>query len=115
MNIRSSPAGFLRLAFAAVLVATLAACNGSSSGSGALTVGVTDTPVDGVSQVVVAFTGIELMGPDGTVNYSLSSEQQINLLSYQGRTISPFWPTRRCPPATISGCVSTSIPRTPTW
>jgi hypothetical protein len=84
MNIRSSPAGFLRLAFAAVLVATLAACNGSSSGSGALTVGVTDTPVDGVSQVVVAFTGIELMGPDGTVNYSLSSEQQINLLSYQG-------------------------------
>lgn len=84
MNIRSSPAGFLRLAFAAVLVATLAACNGSSSGSGALTVGVTDTPVDGVSQVVVAFTGIELMGPNGMVNYTLSSEQQINLLSYQG-------------------------------
>jgi hypothetical protein len=74
----------LRLGAAVVLLAALAACNGSSSGTGSLTVGVTDTPVDGLSQVTVAFTGIELMGPDGMVNYSLQNEASVNLLTLQG-------------------------------
>jgi hypothetical protein len=85
MTARFSRATALRAGVAVLLLIGLAACNGSgSSGTGSLSVGVTDTPVDGVSQVVVAFTGIELMGPDGRVNYALTSEQSVNLLTLQG-------------------------------
>lgn len=43
------------------MLLALAACNGSSSnGSGSLSLSITDTPVDGASSVVVAFTGVEV-------------------------------------------------------
>lgn len=74
----------LEASCAFLLVATLVACNNSVGGNGSLSVAVTDTPVDGLSSVVVAFTGIELMGPAGMVNYPLASEQSINLLTLQG-------------------------------
>ncbi len=84
MKPRFSPPAVLRMGLAVALLAVLAACNGTSSGTGSLSMAVTDTPVDGVAQVTVAFTGIELMGPNGMVNYALSSEQQVNLLTLQG-------------------------------
>lgn len=64
------------------LFLSLAACNGMSSSNGTLSLGVTDTPVDGVQQVVVAFTGVTLMGPNG--QQSFPDEQSVNLLALQG-------------------------------
>ena len=51
-----------------VLLLALAGCNsGSSTGSGTLSLAITDTPVDGATSVVVAFTGVEVKpaGMDG--------------------------------------------------
>ncbi|EQD76882.1 lipoprotein [mine drainage metagenome] len=49
-----------------------------------MSLGVTDTPVDGVQQVVVAFTGVTLMGPDGQQSFQFATEQSVNLLTLQG-------------------------------
>jgi len=63
----------------------LAACNGSSSnGTGSLSLGVTDTPVDGAQSVVVAFTGVTLQGPDGRKTVTFPQEKTIDLLALQG-------------------------------
>lgn len=66
------------------MLAGLAGCNGSSGSAGILNLSVTDTPVDGVSSVVVAFTGVELMGPAGQQSFKFSSEQSVDLLTLQG-------------------------------
>ncbi|HEY1991964.1 MAG TPA: hypothetical protein VGH71_05835, partial [Gammaproteobacteria bacterium] len=48
-----------------LLAAALAACNGSSSsGNGALTLAVADTPVDTATHVTVVFTGVEVQPAD---------------------------------------------------
>lgn len=65
----------------------LSACGGGSgsSSSGQLTVGLTDAPVDGATSVVVAFTGIELHGADGTTtSIDFAAPQHIDLLKLQG-------------------------------
>lgn len=64
-------------------ITALAACNGSS-GAGTLSLGVTDTPVDGVQSVVVAFTGVTLKGPDGLKTITFPQEQSLDLLKLQG-------------------------------
>jgi len=70
--------------FGLCLLAALSACGGSSSANGSLSLGVTDTPVDGASSVVVAFTGVDVMGPGGQMHFALASEQSIDLLKLQG-------------------------------
>lgn len=70
--------------FAAALLAALAACGGGSSDTGTLNLGITDTPVDSASSVVVAFTGVDLMGPSGQTSFTFSTEQTIDLLKLQG-------------------------------
>lgn len=65
-------------------ILALAACNGSGSGAGSLSLGVTDTPVDGAQSVVVAFTGVTLHGPDGTKTVTFAQEKTIDLLALQG-------------------------------
>lgn len=70
---------------AAGLALGLAGCP-SSSGSGAngqLSVAITDTPVDGAQQVVVAFTGVDVHGPDGTVSLPLQPAQSMSLAPQQ--------------------------------
>ncbi|MGE5625157.1 MAG: DUF4382 domain-containing protein [Bacillota bacterium] len=67
-----------------LMLSGLSGCGGGSSGTGTLDLSVTDTPVDGAQSVVVAFTGVELMGPSGLQKYPLSSEQTIDLLKLQG-------------------------------
>src|SRR6267142_2159619 len=62
----------------------LAACNGTSSGMGSLDLSITDTPVDGAQSVVVAYTGVDLMGPNGQMNFTFSTEQTLDLLKLQG-------------------------------
>ncbi|MBU6509338.1 MAG: DUF4382 domain-containing protein [Gammaproteobacteria bacterium] len=65
------------------LMLALLGCNGGSSTS-TLNLGVTDTPVDGAQSVVVAFTGVDLMGPGGQQSYSFATEKTIDLLAQQG-------------------------------
>jgi len=52
---------------AAAALLTLTACGGSGSatGTGQLTIGLTDGPVESAERVVVAFTGIQLKAADG--------------------------------------------------
>ncbi len=67
----------------------LAGCNGStSSGTGQISLGVTDTPVDGVQSVTVAFTGVELHGPNGVITEKFKNEKSIDLLNLQGNASS---------------------------
>lgn len=63
----------------------LAGCNGSSSsGTGQLSLAVTDTPVDNVQSVVVAFTSVELHNASGnTVTEKFSPAMTVDLLKLQ--------------------------------
>lgn len=86
MSIKSR---YLGLLFVGGLLLALVGCNGSSAGgagnaSSTLNLAVTDTPVDGAQSVVVTFTGVELMGPNGQQSFSFASEKQIDLLKQQG-------------------------------
>jgi len=75
----------LSAVLAAGALAAIAGCNGNSSNAqGQMSLGVTDTPVDGAAKVVVAFKGVELHGPNGVVKENFSSEKTIDLLSLQG-------------------------------
>jgi hypothetical protein len=70
---------------AGVFFLALSGCNGNSSDSNAtMNLSVTDTPVDGAQSVIVAFTGVELMGPDGQQDHAFASEKSIDLLQQQG-------------------------------
>lgn len=77
--------GFLGV-LAVAAIAALAGCHGGSTApaNGTLSLGVTDTPVDGAQQVVVAFTGVTLMGPNGKQSYTFSKEKTLDLLNLQG-------------------------------
>ncbi|HVS77757.1 MAG TPA: DUF4382 domain-containing protein [Steroidobacteraceae bacterium] len=76
------------MSLAALVLATaaLGACGGGSdsSGSGALSINLADTPVDNATEVVVDFTGIELHNTNGTmVTIKFPSAKQIDLLKLQ--------------------------------
>lgn len=63
----------------------LAACGGSSSGSGRLSLSVTDAPVDNANQVVVEFTGVTIKPAEGeAVEFDFEEPKSINLLDLQG-------------------------------
>lgn len=65
---------------AALLLATgaLSACNG------ALSINLTDTPIDGATSVVIDFTGIELHNTNGTTStITFPTPQQIDVLQLQ--------------------------------
>ena len=66
-----------------LMLAGLAGCNGSSSDA-TFNLSVTDTPVDSADNVVVAFTGVELMGPNGMQSFNFTTEQSLDLLKLQG-------------------------------
>jgi hypothetical protein len=82
-TIRSTAA----LAMASALM-TLAGCGGGSdsgSGTGTLRLGITDSPVDQVSAVVVQFTGVELKPKNGPAfSRDFATPKTIELLSLQG-------------------------------
>lgn len=72
----------------AALALTLAGCNGSNNDptpqTGTLNLGVTDAPIDSATAVVVAFTGVDVHGPDGTKTFTFASPKTIDLMKYQG-------------------------------
>lgn len=53
------------LTTATAMALSLTACGGGGAGTGSATVGVTDAPVDGASDVVVQFTGLEIQPASG--------------------------------------------------
>ncbi|MBX3703963.1 MAG: DUF4382 domain-containing protein, partial [Steroidobacteraceae bacterium] len=65
----------------------LPACGGAGGGdgnaTGRLNLRIGDAPVDGASEVVVVFTGIELHGNGRTVSFDFPAPRQVDLLAYQ--------------------------------
>jgi len=69
---------------AAALLAALAGCS-DDSGTGKLTLGVTDAPVDNATAVVVQFTGVEVKPADGSAHsFDFTAPRQIDLLALTG-------------------------------
>lgn len=75
-------------------VITLTACGGGSGSSeqasdmGRLNLSIGDAPVDGASEVVVVFTGIELHSQGETRSIEFPEPREIDLLAYQnGATV----------------------------
>ncbi len=79
---------FLKQARQSILLATmgtlalvLAGCSdGSSSQNSALSVSITDAPVDGVQAVVIEFTKVQVNSSSGTLDFTLETPKQIDLL-----------------------------------
>lgn len=66
----------------------LPACGGGSGGggedaTGRLSLRIGDAPVDGASEVVVIFTGIELHSNGTTETFDFSAPREVDLLAYQ--------------------------------
>ena len=80
---------FSRVAGLAVMFASVfvGGCGGGGSGSGgmgSLSLNLTDAPVDGATEVVVVFSGIELHHTDGaTTTVDFSSPKSIDLIKLQ--------------------------------
>jgi len=68
----------------------LPACGSGESpaGTGQLNLRIGDAPVDGASEVVVVFTGVELHSNGGTTSIDFTQPREIDLLAYQnGATV----------------------------
>jgi len=106
MKRRHRPFRRVGLPSTALMLAALTACGGgggSSANSGALSLSLTDAPVDGASAVVVAFTGIDLQGSDGTLTtITFPSTQSIDLLKLQGGATSALTQGAAVPAGTYS-------------
>lgn len=78
----------LRQAAAALLPLMLLGCGGGDDGdpSGRLDLAVTDAPVDGATEVVVEFTGVELQRSGGgeRLQFDFAAPRQIDLLALTG-------------------------------
>ena len=76
---------FINALTAVILVFTIVGCNSSSSETSSLTLAIKDAPVDGATEVVVEFTGVELQPTGGpSVSFDFDSTRQIDLLALQG-------------------------------
>lgn len=73
------------LAFLSVL--GLAACDSGGDDTGSVSVGVTDAPVDGATNVWVEFTGVTLKHKHegkGEISFDFTTPRVIDLLALQG-------------------------------
>ena len=75
---------FPTLLAAATALAVLPGCD-DDGGTGKLTLGITDAPVDGATAVVVQFTGVEVKPADGSArSFDFDAPRQIDLLALTG-------------------------------
>jgi hypothetical protein len=83
----------LRTGILVACVLGLTACGGGSNDgmtaqTGQLSLAIGDAPVDGATEVVVVFTGIELHSNGGTRTIDFAAPREIDLLAYQnGATV----------------------------
>ena len=85
------PQALLRAAAILVMGFALAACNSTTNSTGQLSVRLTDTPVDGASQVVVTVTGVAVHGSDGqTQDFSFAQARSIDLLTLRDGASEPL-------------------------
>jgi hypothetical protein len=81
---------FFRISAVSLAAALVAACGGgggagAQSKTGALTLGITDAPVDVADAVVVQFSGVELKPMDGNAfSIDFAAPKTIDLLALQG-------------------------------
>ena len=68
----------------ASVVLALAGCKSDDPENGKLAVAITDAPVDGAEAVVVEFTGIEVQGQGGRLNFDFDTPMTIDLLQLTG-------------------------------
>lgn len=86
---------------ASACLSLLAACGGgssSASGTGSLTLQITDSPVDSAQAVVVKFTGVELKpvgGPSFSVDFT--TRKSIDLLALQGGKVTDLFANQTVP------------------
>ncbi|HEX9772498.1 MAG TPA: DUF4382 domain-containing protein [Steroidobacteraceae bacterium] len=76
-----------RILLLSAALSALAACgsDGDGSGTGQISLGVTDSPVDVADAVVVQFTGVELKPKDGPAfSRDFAVPKTIDLLAFQG-------------------------------
>lgn len=65
----------------------VAGCNSSTSGTGSLSLDITDAPIDSAQAVNVVFNGVELQAASGSrVEITYDEPRTINLLDLQGGT-----------------------------
>lgn len=75
------------LAAMSVAALALAGCNTGSSGSGSMSLDVTDAPIDSAEKVNVVFNGVDIRAASGTlVEITYDEPRTINLLDLQGGT-----------------------------
>jgi len=86
--------GRFRFGLLATGILLLSACGSGGSGgnsqaaTGQLSLRIGDAPVDGASEVVIVFTGVELHSGSGTTSIDFAAPRQIDLLAYQnGATV----------------------------
>lgn len=73
-------------AMSAVALA-VAGCNSESSGSGSMSLDITDAPIDSASEVNVVFEGVDIRAASGAlVEITYDEPRTINLLDLQGGT-----------------------------
>lgn len=69
-------------------VSSCGGSGGSEDGTGSLTLRIGDAPVDGATEVVIVFTGVELHSNGATRSIDFAAPRAVDLLAYQnGATI----------------------------
>lgn len=89
----------------AALATTLAACGGDSNtaATGTVSIGLTDAPVDHVTEVNIVVTGVELKPETGSsVQFVLEEPADINLLDLQGGQVLALVTTEEVPAGNYS-------------
>ncbi len=93
----------LRPVWVLVSVLMLGACGSeTNNGSGILDLSITDAPVDGATQVVVEFTGVEIQSSTGRHSIDYLTPKTIDLLALQGGQREPLLEAYELPEGNVS-------------
>lgn len=85
MNIQPKGAWLLAVVMA---VSSCGGSGGQEDGTGSLTLRIGDAPVDGATEVVIVFTGVELHSNGTTRSIDFTEPREVDLLAYQnGATV----------------------------
>lgn len=78
---------YATIAAMSVVALAIVGCNSDSSGSGSMSLDITDAPIDSASEVNVVFEGVDIRSASGAlVEITYDEPRTINLLDLQGGT-----------------------------